>query len=89
MESIYRLMFPHRRHKKHHVLSKIGKLLDNYRPNINLCSNKQVKFKDRRGNMQKFLKSPKSHGIKIWDRIPQEIQQATTKVNNLRLLADC
>ena len=35
-------MSPHRRRKEHHALimfrwNKIGELLDNYRPNIDLC----------------------------------------------------
>ena len=61
-------------------LSKKGQLLDNFRPNINLRSNRKIKFKIRRRNMQKFLKSPMSRGIKIWNRIPQAIQRSVTKV---------
>ena len=85
LELYYRLQSPRRRRMEHHSaimyrLSKKGQLLDNFRPNINLRSNRKIKFKIRRRNMQKFLKSPMSRGIKIWNRIPQAIQRSVTKV---------
>ena len=72
-------------------LSRGRQILDTYRPNINLRSRKKIKFKQRQRNMEKFLKSPLSRGIKLWDRIPLAIQRSVTKVkfkNNLRLFPD-
>ena len=44
-----------------------GRLLDTLRPKIHLRSRKKVKFKYPFRNMQKFLRSPLSRGITIWD----------------------
>ena len=85
LEVCYRLQSPQRRRIEHHAaimyrLSKNGQLLDIFRPKINLRSRRNVKFNYPHRNMQKFLKSPLSRGIKIWDRIPQAIQRSVTKV---------
>ena len=85
LETYYQLQPPRRRRAEHHSaimyrLSKNGQLLDTFRPNINLRSNRKIKFKTMHTNMQKFLKSPMSRGIKIGNRIPQAIQRSVTKV---------
>ena len=61
-------------------LSKNGQLLDTFRPKINLGSRGKIKFRIPHRNMQKFLKSPMSRGIRLWNRIPQAIQRSTIKV---------
>ena len=96
LEKCYNLQPPRRRQVEHHSsimyrLSRNRQTLDSYRPNINLRSRKKVKFKYRQRNMEKFLKSPLSRGIKLWDRIPLAIQRSVTKVkfkNQIRLLPD-
>ena len=85
LETMYRLEPPLRRRTEHHAaimfrLSKGGQPLDKHRPTINLRSRKKVRFRLHHRNMQRFLKSPLSRGIKIWDRIPHAIQRSTTKV---------
>ena len=95
LETMYRLEPPLRGRNEHHAaimfrLSKGGQPLDERRPPINLRSRKKVCFRHYNRNMQKYLKSPLSRGIKIWDRIPHAIQRSTTKVkfkNSLRLIA--
>ena len=85
LEFMYKLQPPRRRRTEHHAaimyrLSRNGRLLDTLRPKIHLRSRKKVKFKYPLRNMKKFLKSPLSRGITIWDRIPQAIQRSLTKV---------
>ena len=96
LEGYYNLKPPRRRRVEHHLaimyrLSRGRQTLDTYRPDINLRSRKKVKFKYRQRNMEHFLKSPLSRGIKLWDRIPLAIQRSVTKVKfktQIRLLPD-
>ena len=96
LERYFNLQPPRRRRAEHHSaimyrLSRNGHILDTYRPKINLRSRRKVKFKQRRRNMKKILKSPLSGRIKLWNRIPLAIQWSVTKVkfkNNLRLFPD-
>ena len=74
LEGYYNLKPPRRRWVEHHLaimyrLSRGRQTLDTYRPDINLRSRKIVEFKYLQRNMEKFLKSPLSRGIKLWDRI--------------------
>ena len=51
------------------------------RPNINLRSNKKVKFKkESKYRHIIYLKSPKVRGVKVWNTLPATVQKATTKV---------
>ena len=72
LEMCYRLQPPRRRRAEHHSaimyrLGKNGQLLDTYRPKVNVHSRRKIKLKHRRRNVEKFLKSPLSHGIKLWN----------------------
>ena len=50
------------------------------RPMVNLRSNNKIKFVSHNRQYEKYLKSPLSRGITLWDRIPEAIQKSTTKV---------
>ena len=39
-----------------------------------------VKFKTYHRVHEKYLKSPISQGVIMWDRIPESVQRSTTKV---------
>ena len=61
--------------------SKRAGIIDFVRPPMNLRSNKKVKFK--KGTKYRYtmhLKSPRVHGVKVWDMLPATVQKATTKV---------
>ena len=61
-------------------LSKDDTYLDRSRPEIHLRNRNKVKFKTFKRAHEKYLKSPFSRGITMWDRIPESVQKATTKV---------
>ena len=59
-EDSYKLQPPRSRCIEQHasimyMLSKREQLPDSYRPNINVRSNKKLKFRTLKGNMQMFL----------------------------------
>ena len=61
--------------------SKRAGIIDFVRPPMNLHSNKKVTFK--KGTKYRYaihLKSPRMHGVKVWDMLPATVQKATTKV---------
>ena len=85
LSSLYRLAQLKERRAEHlcvvmYRVSKKQELLENHRPAVNLRSKNKIKFKVRRRDKEKYLKSPLSRGIVLWDRIPEEIQKSTTKV---------
>ena len=61
-------------------LSADDHYIEQGRPNIILRSNNKVKFVQYKREYEKYLKSPISRGITLWDRIPETIQRLTTKV---------
>ena len=61
-------------------LSKDMYRLEKGRPTVHLRSRNKIKFKTPKQNYEKYLKSPLSRGVIIWDRIPELIQRSTTKV---------
>ena len=63
-----------------HRLSKNDHLLDMSRPEIHLRNHNKVKFKTHNRIHEKYLKSPISRGVTMWDRIPESVQRSTTKV---------
>ena len=63
-----------------HRLSRDDRYIERSRPNINLRSNNKIKFVHYKRQYEKYLKSPLSRGIAQWDRIPESVQKATTKV---------
>ena len=60
--------------------------LDNSRPEIHLRNRNKIKFKTAKRVHEKFLKSPISRGVTMWDRIPESVQKSTTKVKFKREL---
>ena len=61
-------------------LSKDDRYLDNSRPKIHLRNRHKIRFKTFKRVHEKYLKSPISRGISMWDRIPESVQKSTTKV---------
>ena len=61
--------------------SKRWGILDSVRPEINLRSNKKVKFKrENKYRYTMYLKSPRERGVKVWDMLPAAVQKSTTKI---------
>ena len=61
-------------------LSVYSKLLEKGRPIIRLHSRNKIKFKLHKQVYEKYLKSPLSYGITLWDRFPEPVQRSSTKV---------
>ena len=55
--------------------------IERSRPTVsNLRSNNKIKFIQHKRQCEKYLKSPLSRGITLWDRIPEAVKKSTTKV---------
>ena len=70
LERLYCLLTPKTRRREHHCAimyrqSRISKILDVYRPSINLRSRNKVKFRQKKGNLKGIDKSPLSRGITL------------------------
>ena len=81
LEYAYRLLTPKTRRNEHHCaimyrLSRTRGNLDLFRPKIALRNRNNVRFRQYKG----IEKSPMFRGIRLWDRVPQAIQRALTKV---------
>ena len=63
-----------------HRLSVDYDYIERARPSVNLRSNNKIKFAQYKRQYEKYLKSPLSRGITLWDRIPEAVQKSTTKV---------
>ena len=55
-------------------------LIHQARPKIHLRERNKTKFKSYKRQNERFLSSPISRGITMWDRIPLQVQRSTTKV---------
>ena len=80
-----------KRRKKHHLSvmyrqARIHTNIDIYRPETDLRSNLKVKFRSKVTKLTKVQKSPYYRGITLWDRLPVDVQRATTKVKFKREL---
>ena len=57
--------------------------VDTCRPKLSLRSNSKIKvklkFKIRTTKLTKVLNSPYYRGVRLWDRLSEETQKATTK----------
>ena len=85
LEHIYGLLNLATRRHEHHCavmyrLSQRRHNLDSYRPSIILRSRNKVRFRKLKFNLKGIEKSPMHRGIRLWDRIPQAVQRALTKV---------
>ena len=74
-----------KRRKMHHPSlmyhhSKEMENLMNCRLDIGLRSSNKVKFRIRRTKLTTFQRSPYHRGESLWDRLPAEVQRATTTV---------
>ena len=54
-------------------------LLEQYRANIELRKNSKIKFKTRTTKLTKVANSPYYRGVRLWDRLNESTQKATTK----------
>ena len=61
-------------------LSKNVELLESVRPDVHLRNRNKIRFRSHKGTYEKYLKSPMSHGITMWDLITEAVQRSTTKV---------
>ena len=61
-------------------LSREHEFIEKSRPNINLRSRKKIKFVTYKRRYERYLKSPMSRGVTLWDCIPLLVQRSTTKV---------
>ena len=74
-----------KRRKDHH-LALMYRLKDNIdlleprRATIELRNNNKIKFKIRTTKLTKVLNSPYYRGVRLWDRLSEDTQKATTKV---------
>ena len=80
------------RRRKHHLSvmyrqSRINSKLDEYRPEMGLRSNPKIRFKNKVTQLTKVQNSPYYRGVTLWDRLPVEVQRATTKVKFKRDLS--
>ena len=57
--------------------SKYSRYIEESRPEIHLRNRDKIKFKTHKRVHEKYLKSPLSGGITMWDRIPESDQQST------------
>ena len=83
--TFYGLQRLKRRRENHHLvlmyrLKDDPSYLETYRPNIGLRNNAKIKFKTRTTKLTKVLNSPFYRGVRLWDRLAEETQKATTKV---------
>ena len=60
-------------------LSKNNELLEYHRPRVHLRNRGKIKFKTYKRTYEKYLKSPLSRGVSLWDRLPEGVQKSTTK----------
>ena len=73
------------RRKKHHLSvmyrqARDHSNLDAHRPEIGLRSNPKIRFKNKITQLTKVQNSPYYRGVTLWDRLPADVQRATTKV---------
>ena len=61
-------------------LSKENLYVEKARPEIHLRNRNKIKFKAHKRVHERYLKSPLSRGISMWDRLPESVQRSTTKV---------
>ena len=60
-------------------LSKDSNLIQHDRPRVHLRNRGKIKFKTYKRTHEKYLKSPLSRGISLWDHLPEGVQKSTTK----------
>ena len=74
-----------KRHKNHHLalmyrLKDESELLKTHRSAVGLRNNSKIKFKVRTIKFTKVWNSPYHCGVRLWDRLSEDTQKATTKV---------
>ena len=85
LSNLYRIT-PFKERRAEHLsaimyrLSKDKRYLETSRPEIHLQNRNKIKFRVHHRVHEKYLKSPISRGITMWDQIPESVQKSTTKV---------
>ena len=82
-----------KRRKHHHLLVMYRHAQDTAnlncsRPGIILRSSSKIKLRDRKTALTKVQKSPYNRGVSLWDRLPADVQRATTKVKFKNMVRD-
>ena len=89
--TLYGLQTLAQRRAQHHLvlmyrLTQDKDYIDTYRPPITLRNSSKIKFKSRTTRLTTVLKSPFYRGVRLWDRLSEETQRATTKVKFKKML---
>ena len=69
-------------------LSHVVEYLDVDRPEIVLRSRNKIKFHSEVTKLTREMNNPYNRGIKLWDRLAEEVQKATTKVKFKMLIGN-
>ena len=69
-------------------LSKDHTLLCHERPVIHLRGRNKIKFRTYKRTYEKYLKSPLSRGVTLWDRLSEDVQKSTTKFKFKKLVQE-
>ena len=85
LSNLYRVMPLKLRRAEHlglvmYRLSAVDDHIEQPQPYMQLRNTNKIKFKQYKRQHEKYLKSPMSRGITLWDRIPESVQRSTTKV---------
>ena len=85
MMGLYGLQTLRKRGETHHQvlmyrLKSDPYYVETYKPDIGLRSNTKIKFRTRTTRLRLVLNSPYYRGICLWNRLPENVQKATTKV---------
>ena len=69
-------------------LSKDHTLLCHERPVIHLRGRNKIKFRTNKRTYEKYLKSPLSRGVTLWDCLSEDVQKSTTKFKFKKLVQE-
>ena len=70
------------------MLSHVVEYLDLDRPEIVLRNRNKIKFHSEVMKLTRVMNSLNYRGLKLWDRLAEEIQKATTKVKFKMLIGN-
>ena len=81
------------RRREHHLLimyrlSHVVEYLGLDRPEIVLRNRNKIKFHSEVMKLTRVMNSPNYRGLKLWDRLAEEVQKATTKVKFKMLIGN-
>ena len=91
LQTVYGIEDLEVRRIKHHLAlmyrhPKTPAYLHLVRPEVLLRNNNKLTFQIKTTRLTKVQRSPYFRGVTLWDRLPENVQQATTKVKFKTLL---